>query len=65
MRGGGHKRDDCAAEIRALDNAHDNFADVIADSQAARKWAGSNDRPCVSPGGSAFCTGRNRKENLP
>jgi hypothetical protein len=30
------KRDDCAAEMQALDDAHDNFADVIADAKACR-----------------------------
>jgi hypothetical protein len=27
------KRDDCAAEIQALDNAHDDFADAVADAK--------------------------------
>jgi hypothetical protein len=30
------KRDDCAAEMQALDNAHDNFSDIIADAKACR-----------------------------
>lgn len=30
------KRDDCAAEIQALDNAHDDFADAIADAKACQ-----------------------------
>ena len=30
------KRDDCATEMQALDDAHDNFADVIADAKACR-----------------------------
>lgn len=27
------KRDDCAAEMQALDNAHDDFAEAIADAK--------------------------------
>ena len=27
----GHKHDDCAAEMQTLDNAHDDFADAVAD----------------------------------
>ena len=30
------KRDDCAAQMQALDNAHDNFADAVADAKACR-----------------------------
>jgi hypothetical protein len=30
------KRDDCATEMQALDDAHDNFADVIADAKTCR-----------------------------
>jgi hypothetical protein len=30
------KRDDCAAEIQALDNAHDDFADAVADAKACQ-----------------------------
>ena len=30
------KRDDCAAEMQALDDAHDDFADAIADAKACR-----------------------------
>jgi len=30
------KRDDCAAEMQALDNAHDNFADAIADAKTCQ-----------------------------
>jgi len=30
------KRDDCTAEMQALDNAHDNFADAVADAKACR-----------------------------
>ena len=30
------KRDDCAAEIQALDDAHDDFADVVTDAKACR-----------------------------
>ncbi len=28
--------DDCAAQIQALDNAHDDFADAVADAKACR-----------------------------
>ena len=28
------KRDDCAAEIQALDTAHDDFADAVDDAKA-------------------------------
>ena len=28
------KRDDCATEMQALDNAHDDFAEVIADAKS-------------------------------
>jgi hypothetical protein len=27
------KKDDCAAQMQALDNAHDNFADAVADTK--------------------------------
>ena len=27
------QRDDCAAEMQALDDAHDNFADAVADAK--------------------------------
>jgi hypothetical protein len=27
------KHDDCAAQIQALDNAHDDFADAVADAK--------------------------------
>ncbi|MGC2415069.1 MAG: hypothetical protein WA459_20520 [Stellaceae bacterium] len=30
------KKDDCAAEIRALDDAHDDFADAVADAKACQ-----------------------------
>jgi hypothetical protein len=30
------KRDDCAAEMQALDDAHDNFADAVADAKTCR-----------------------------
>jgi hypothetical protein len=30
------KRDDCAAEMQALDDAHDNFADVVADAKTCQ-----------------------------
>jgi len=30
------KRDDCAAEMQALDDAHDDFADAVADSKSCR-----------------------------
>ena len=30
------KRDDCAAEMQALDDAHDAFADTVADLQGCR-----------------------------
>ena len=30
------KRDDCAAEMQALDNAHDDFADAVDDWKACR-----------------------------
>jgi hypothetical protein len=30
------KRDDCAAEMQALDNAHDDFADAVADSKTCQ-----------------------------
>ena len=32
----GDKRDDCAAEMQALDDAHDDFADAVADLKACR-----------------------------
>ncbi len=28
-----NQRDDCAAEIQALDDAHDDFADAVADAK--------------------------------
>ncbi len=31
-----NQRDDCAAEMRALDAAHDNFADAVADAKDCR-----------------------------
>ena len=31
-----NQRDDCAAEMQALDNAHDNFADAVADTKDCR-----------------------------
>ncbi len=30
------RRDDCAAQIEALDNAHDDFADAVADAKECR-----------------------------
>jgi hypothetical protein len=30
------KGDDCAAEMQALDDAHDNFADAVADAKTCR-----------------------------
>jgi hypothetical protein len=30
------KREDCAAQMQALDNAHDNFADAVADAKACQ-----------------------------
>ena len=30
------KDDDCAAEMQALDDAHDNFADAVADAKGCR-----------------------------
>lgn len=30
------RRDDCAAQMQALDNAHDDFADAVADAKACR-----------------------------
>jgi len=30
------KRDDCAAEMQALDNAHDDFAEAVADAKSCR-----------------------------
>jgi hypothetical protein len=30
------KRDDCAAEMLALDNAHDDFAEAVADAKNCR-----------------------------
>ena len=30
------KRDDCAAQMQALDNAHDEFADAVADAKGCR-----------------------------
>lgn len=30
------KHDDCAAEMQALDNAHDNFADAVADAKTCQ-----------------------------
>jgi hypothetical protein len=30
------ERDNCAAEMQALDNAHDNFADAVADAKDCR-----------------------------
>jgi len=30
------KGNDCAAEIQALDNAHDDFADAVADAKGCR-----------------------------
>jgi len=30
------KRDDCAAQMQALDDAHDNFADAVADAKTCR-----------------------------
>lgn len=30
------ERDDCAAEIQALDDAHDAFADAVADAEDCR-----------------------------
>jgi hypothetical protein len=30
------RRDDCAAEMQALDNAHDDFADAVADLKTCR-----------------------------
>jgi hypothetical protein len=31
-----NKRDDCAAEMQALDNAHDNFTDAVADAKSCQ-----------------------------
>lgn len=30
------QRDDCAAEMQALDDAHDDFADAVADTKTCR-----------------------------
>ncbi len=30
------KRDDCANEMQALDNAHDDFAEVVADAKSCQ-----------------------------
>ena len=30
------KRDDCATQMQALDHAHDNFADAVADAKVCR-----------------------------
>jgi hypothetical protein len=30
------KRDDCAAEMQALDNAHDDFAEAVADARSCQ-----------------------------
>lgn len=30
------KRDECAAEMQALDDAHDDFADAVADARACQ-----------------------------
>ncbi len=30
------RRDDCAAEMQALDDAHDNFADAVADAKTCQ-----------------------------
>jgi hypothetical protein len=30
------QRDDCAAEMQALDNAHDNFSDAVADAKSCQ-----------------------------
>jgi hypothetical protein len=30
------KRDDCATEMQALDNAHDDFAEVVADAKSCQ-----------------------------
>jgi hypothetical protein len=30
------KRDDCAAEMQTLDNAHDDFAEVVADAKSCQ-----------------------------
>ena len=30
------KRNDCAAEMQALDNAHDDFADAVDDAKSCR-----------------------------
>ena len=30
------KRGDCAAEMQALDNAHDDFAEAVADAKSCR-----------------------------
>ena len=30
------KEDDCAAEMQALDDAHDNFADAVADAKTCQ-----------------------------
>jgi hypothetical protein len=32
-----NQRDDCAAQMQALDNAHDNFADAVADAKDCRQ----------------------------
>ncbi len=29
-------RDDCAAEMQALDNAHDNFVDAVGDAEGCQ-----------------------------
>lgn len=30
------KRDDCASQMQALDNAHDDFVDAVADAKACQ-----------------------------
>jgi len=30
------QRDDCAAQMQALDNAHDDFADAVTDAKACQ-----------------------------
>jgi len=30
------QKDDCAAQMQALDNAHDNFADAVADAKGCK-----------------------------
>jgi len=32
----GDRRDDCAAEMQALDTAHDDFADVVDDAKSCK-----------------------------